>query len=179
MPDPPPALALAPLAVAAVLAVAAAGKLRRPRSGPREFVALRVPLVLRRPWVVRLHPWAELAIATGLLGAPAPWRWVPGMAAVGLLAGYLALVVRLVLRGERVACACFGATEHPVTGWTVARNAALLVGAALAALDCLTTASPVHRALTNGAAGAAWVTAAAVVAAGVWAGEALTEPVDR
>lgn len=179
MPDPPPALALAPLTVAAVLAVAAAGKLRRPRSGPREFVALRVPLALRRPWVVRLHPWAELAIAAGLVGAPAPWRWAPGTAAVGLLAGYLALVGRLVLRGERVACACFGATAHPVTGWTVARNAALLAAAALAAWDCLTPASPVNRALTTGAAGAAWVAASTVVAAGVWAGEALSGPVDR
>lgn len=141
----PQALVVAPLALAAVLAVAAIGKLRDPRRGPADVVALRAPLVLRRRWLVRAHPWAELALALGLAAAPTPWRAVAAGSAVALMATYGWLVARLVLAGERVSCACFGRRAHAVTGWTVARNLVLLAVAVVAVLDCATAASPLTR----------------------------------
>ncbi|MEI2732095.1 MAG: MauE/DoxX family redox-associated membrane protein [Dermatophilaceae bacterium] len=176
MPDPPDALVVAPLAVAAVLAIAAVGKLRHPEQGPVSFVGLRVPLPLRRAWLVRAHPWAELGLAAGSVLAPTPLRWGFVSAAAALLLGYLALIARLVWRRERVSCACFGIGEHPVTGWTLGRNVALVLAGALAVIDLANPASPVARVLQHGGDGFLWLAIAVGIGVAAVAMDTVARP---
>ncbi len=129
----PEALSIAaPFLVAVVLVWSAIGKLREPAVAAEGFAALRVPSALSRPWIIRGHPWVELASALLLVVAPG-WLGVVGaVAALGLMAAYLVLVVRAVRREEDVDCACFGAWgPGRVTQRTVWRNAWLLLLAAL------------------------------------------------
>jgi Methylamine utilisation protein MauE len=136
----PEALSItAPLLVAVVLVWSALGKLRDPTSASEGFTAMAVPAALSRPWMIRAHPWGEIALAV-LLVVGAGWLGVVG--AVGslvLMLAYLGLVARVVQRGEDVDCACFGAWgPGRVTMRTVWRNGWLVVVAGLsvwAALD--------------------------------------------
>ena len=63
----PEALILTPLLLAAVLAASGVAKLRDAGSGRAAFDALRVPPALAQPWIVAAVPYAELALAVGLL----------------------------------------------------------------------------------------------------------------
>ena len=129
----PEALSItAPFLIAAVLVWSAVGKLRDPGVAAAGFAALRVPSALSRPWVVRSHPYVELALAVLLVLGPG---WLGTLGAVGSLAlmlVYLVLVVRAVRAGEDVDCACFGSWgPGRVTRGTVWRNAWLVLLAAL------------------------------------------------
>ena len=56
------------------------------------------------------------------------------MVALLLLAVFTTAVARLLARGERPVCSCFGATSAtPISRWTIVRNTALMVIAALTA----------------------------------------------
>jgi hypothetical protein len=122
------------LLLAAVFAIAAAGKLVG-RSGTVETLAeFGVPAAIRRPAAIAL-PLAELAIAVALLpAATAPWA---ALAATLLLAVFTAAVARALLRGQEVDCNCFGSLgSSRVSRWTAVRNVLLLVlagGVAIAA----------------------------------------------
>ena len=89
------------------------------------------------PWLVHpaaiVLPWLELAIAVGLL-------W-PGMRdgaallAAGLLAGFVAAMGSVLVRGIETGCGCFGGdgSGEAVTVWHLLRTAALAAaGGALA-----------------------------------------------
>jgi hypothetical protein len=137
--------------LAAVFVWAAVAKATRADPTARGFAAMGVPA----PTVTaRAVPLAELVLAATLLAAPRPG----GVAALGVLAAFSALVARSVRRGVTVGCNCFGAARvDAVPGVDLLRNG-MLAGLAAAAL---LAARPV---VPNPAAVAA---AAALVAAGV------------
>ncbi|MGW4369914.1 MauE/DoxX family redox-associated membrane protein [Nocardia takedensis] len=83
------------------------------------------------PAVAVALPILEAAVAVGLL---IPWAALVAAAlAVAVLAVFTAAILRLLARGERPACSCFGASSAvPIGPVTVVRNVALLASAVLA-----------------------------------------------
>jgi hypothetical protein len=129
----PEALSIAaPFLIAVVLVWSAVGKVREPAVAAEGFTALRVPSALSRPWIVRSHPFVELALAV-LLVVGAGWLGTVGaLGTLALMVVYLVLVVRAVRGGEDVDCACFGAWGPGRVTWaTVWRNAWLVLLAVL------------------------------------------------
>ncbi|GGA71586.1 hypothetical protein GCM10011490_22860 [Pseudoclavibacter endophyticus] len=134
-------------ALAVVLGYAGIAKIRSPRSVDRAFRDLAVHPLLARPWMRRALPYAEIALAVALLAA---WGWasiVTAVCAALLMAAYLVLIARAVMQREDVVCNCFGGNgDRPVNGWTLMRNLALMVAAALALeavlLDSATRGAP-------------------------------------
>jgi hypothetical protein len=119
------------LLLAAVFALAALGKLARRGETEATLDAFGVPAAARRPLALAL-PLAELAIAAALL--PAASAPVAGVAALVLLLVFTAAVGRVLIRGEEVDCNCFGSLGPSRIGrWTLVRNLALLVPAAIVA----------------------------------------------
>jgi hypothetical protein len=110
---------IAALVLAAVFTWSGVAKLvRRP-----DLTKLGLPAATW--WVVSL---VELLLAVTLLASPA-WG---GVAALALLAGFTAFLV--ARRGGDVGCGCFGsASTKPISNVDLARNAALLAVAAIAA----------------------------------------------
>jgi hypothetical protein len=124
------------LVLAAVFAVAAAGKLAGRSRTVVTLAEFGVPEPLRRPLAIAL-PVAELAIAIALLpAATAAWA---ALAAALLLATFTAAVARVLTQGREVDCNCFGSLgPSRISRWTLARNGLLLalaVGVAIAAQD--------------------------------------------
>ena len=78
-------LILATLLTAAVLLLSGVAKLREPQATRDAFSSLRLPGALARLGAPAVLPWAELALAAGLLllpGAPAGWLGMSAIAAV-------------------------------------------------------------------------------------------------
>ncbi len=82
--------------------------------------------------ITRLIPFLEVAV--GLLLALGVATEGAALAASGLLLGFTAAVLTALTRGLAIDCGCFGGAPMPVSGWTVARNAALLTMAASVSL---------------------------------------------
>jgi hypothetical protein len=126
------------LLLALVFLAAVAGKVRT-RAGFADFVAsvggFGVPPRWRRP-VARLAITAEAAVVVLLA--------VPGagpaglLLATGLLGVLTAAIVRVLRRGARPACRCFGAGDTPVGARHVGRNLALVAVALLGLLGWAT-----------------------------------------
>jgi hypothetical protein len=150
-----------PLVLAAVLIASAVAKLRTPDS-LAGWQDLGVPAALRRDWLLRIHPWAELllgiAIATlgGWLGLTA------ALVAVALMAPYTVLVARVIARAESTSCACFGARKT-VTRVTVVRNVWLTALAVMTAAVIWSTPL-LGGALAAGIPELAWLVALAIAA---------------
>ncbi|GAA1469100.1 MauE/DoxX family redox-associated membrane protein [Microbacterium thalassium] len=109
-----------PLILAGVLVASGVAKLRTPDE-LSEWATLGVPAAFRRAWLLRLHPWGELAlgIAVALLGG---WLgMLASLAALALMLTYTVLVARAASRSEDASCACFGAQKR-ITRTTVVRN---------------------------------------------------------
>jgi hypothetical protein len=125
-------LLLVRILLAAVFAIAAAGKLVNHEKTAATLAEFGVPDVLRRPLAVAL-PLTELVIAAALLpAATAPWA---GVAATVMLAAFTFAVARVLARGEAVDCNCFGSLgSSRITRWTAARNVSLLLLAATVAI---------------------------------------------
>ncbi|GAA6527706.1 MauE/DoxX family redox-associated membrane protein [Intrasporangium sp. DVR] len=161
----PTAIALAPVVLAAVLMIAAAGKLRAPSRSTEALVALDVPHWLRDRRLVTAHPWAEIVLALGLVLATG---WLGTAFATGtaiLFAGYLVLIARAARKPEPVDCDCFGALgAGRVTRATVARNIWYVLVAAAAVWAHAGGVSPVSVISSLGAHEWWWVAAAAAVA---------------
>lgn len=154
---------LAPLVLAVVLVVSAVAKLRDPDSLVEAFAQLKVPAVLAQPWLRRLVPWLELALAAGLLVLPGPPAAVAALGAVALFAVYTVLIVRAWRAPEDASCNCFGAlTTGRVSGWTVARNVILLALSVVAVADAVASGGAAPRLLDAGIL--AWLLGAGVVA---------------
>jgi hypothetical protein len=119
-----------PLVLAAVLIASGVTKLRHP-DDLAGWEQLGVPRIFRREWLLRLHPWGELALGGALLALGGVLGMIAALASLGLMAAYLWLVVRAVSRPEDTSCACFGSAK-PVTRLTVFRNAWLTALAAAA-----------------------------------------------
>ena len=106
------------IVVGAVFLVSGTLKLRQPawRATAGEFGA--------PAWLVPVLPAAEIALGA-LLVAQLGGPWVP-LAALVLLLAFTAAIVRQLVRGSAVPCACFGElSARPVDRLTVARNLAL------------------------------------------------------
>lgn len=126
------------LVVAATLVMAAAPKLAHPASTARSFAALGVPAA---PVAARVVPAAELAVAAMLASYPR----LGAVAALVLLGGFTALLVRAVRAGIAAPCACFGSVStRAVSSVDAVRNAGLvaLAAAALAASEPVTPGPP-------------------------------------
>jgi peroxiredoxin len=125
-------LVLSRLLLAAVFAIAAVAKLGRRAETESTLGAFGVGLGSRRPLAIAL-PLVELTIAAALLpAASAPYA---GVAAFGLLAVFTVAVARVLRRGEQVDCNCFGSLgASRISGWTLARNLALLIPAGIVAV---------------------------------------------
>ncbi|QFG69288.1 MauE/DoxX family redox-associated membrane protein [Ornithinimicrobium pratense] len=133
-----PALALAPLTLAAVLVLSGLAKLPDSRSTHSMMTLLRLPGVVANAAVARLLPWAELTVAALLL---TPWRWtfaLGSLAAVLLFLAFWVLIARAMTFDPRPTCACFGRVgDHRITGRTVIRNTILLTLALVTAVVAL------------------------------------------
>jgi hypothetical protein len=120
------------LLLAAVFAVAAAGKLTGRSRTVETLAEFGVAESLRRPLAIAL-PLVELAIAVALLpAATAAWG---ALAAALLLATFTAAVARTLLQGREVDCNCFGSLgSSRISRWTLVRNVTLLALAAAVAI---------------------------------------------
>ena len=150
-----------PLVLAAVFVASGAAKLRTPED-LAGWESMGVPAVLRREWLVRLHPWGEivLGVAIALLGS---WLGLlASLVAVALMAAYTVLVARVAARADDTTCACFGAQKR-VTRITVARNAWLTL-LAIGSAAVIWATPLVGGALALGVADWAWLLALAVAA---------------
>lgn len=121
-------VALAAAVVWAVFLVAGLRKLRQTEATASTLRDFGLPAAAAAT-LAPLLPWVELAVVALLL--------VPRLAVLGaglallLLAGFTLVLVAALLRGKRPACNCFGhAPDKPVSWWTAARNAVLLLLAA-------------------------------------------------
>lgn len=116
------------LALAVVFGLSAWGKVADPPGTRKAVGDFGVPLRWV-PVVAWALPVAEAVVAVAVL-AP----WTAALAAVGallLLAVFTAAMVRLLRRGERPSCSCFGATSAtPIGARSIVRNAVLTVLAA-------------------------------------------------
>lgn len=124
------------LVLAAVLVASGIGKLRHRDGTAEAFVALDVPAALRRSWIIKAHPWAEIALAALLLALPHPASVVTAALALALFTAYLVLVWRVVASGKEASCNCFGSVgSSTLDWWTVARNGVLVAVSLLVLID--------------------------------------------
>ncbi|MDP3953048.1 MauE/DoxX family redox-associated membrane protein [Microbacterium sp.] len=133
-----PAFMAAPLILAGVLIASGVAKLRHPED-EAAWADLGVPAALRRGWLMRLHPWAELLLAAALLVLGGVLGALAAACAVILFGAYLGLVAHRLTVGTDASCNCFGAPE-PITSVTIVRNAWFLLLAIVAA--AVTWATP-------------------------------------
>jgi hypothetical protein len=116
-----------PLLLIVTLVVSAVAKIRDPRDTSSVFLQLGLPRVLLRLRVPRLLPYGELVLAAFLLLASGAWYAVATTATLLLFVGYFLVILRAVRLPYPVSCSCFGRLGlGEVTGWTLARNGALL-----------------------------------------------------
>jgi hypothetical protein len=128
------------------------------------WASLGVPAALRQQWLLRLHPWGEIALglALALLGG-----WLGLAAAVvclALMVAYTVLVWRALRRDDDASCSCFGSAA-PITGRTLVRNIWLTVLAV--AIVATVWASPLWGGAVLAAVEAAawlWIVGAVVAA---------------
>lgn len=127
-----PAAALtSTLILVGVLIVSGVAKLRTPDDA-EGWEALGLPAALRRDWLIRLHPVAELVLAAALLLLGGLLGIVAAVVAVLLFAAYLVMVWRARRKTPDASCACFG-ERQPITGRTLLRNGWLTLLAVISA----------------------------------------------
>lgn len=131
----PDALLIVPaIILAGVLAWSGIAKLRHP-DDLAGWAQLGVPTFLRRSWLLRMHPWAELVLALALLVLGGTLGALAALACLALMLAYLWLVARALrdARGAAVdpTCSCFG-EDAPISSVTVVRNAWLVMLSTLA-----------------------------------------------
>jgi thiol-disulfide isomerase/thioredoxin len=125
-------LLAARLALAAVFGVAGMAKMVDP-AGTREALAgFGVPTRLRAPLGTVL-PFSELAVAVALV--PRASTWWGALGALLLLVLFTVAVARVLGRGERPDCRCFGQLRTAPVGWpTLVRNGVLAAVAGFVAV---------------------------------------------
>ncbi|GAA4345745.1 MauE/DoxX family redox-associated membrane protein [Microbacterium rhizosphaerae] len=163
----PGALTLAlPLMLAAVLITSGIAKLRHPDdlSGWRE---LGVPRALQREWLLRVHPWGEIALGLALLVLGGLLGLLAALVAVFLMAWYVRLVAIAWRADDGAECACFGVRKR-VTGVTVVRNI-WLTAVAIAAAAVVWTLPLLGGAVAGITAAGAWWWVVALLVASVTA----------
>jgi uncharacterized membrane protein YphA (DoxX/SURF4 family) len=115
------------LALAVVLLVAAAAKLRDPAGTASSFRALGLPAP---GTLARAVPAVEATVALALVG----WPPVGAFAALVVLVFFTTFLVSRLLAGEQAPCSCFGsARQEPIAAANLVGNGFLLL-LALAAM---------------------------------------------
>ncbi|MFD6700751.1 MULTISPECIES: MauE/DoxX family redox-associated membrane protein [unclassified Microbacterium] len=128
-----PATAVAStLILVGVLVASAIAKLRTPDDAAG-WEALGIPAALRRDWLIRLHPIAELVLAAALLLLGGVLGIAAAVVAVLLFAAYLVMVWRAKRQTPDASCACFGERRR-ITGRTLLRNGWLVLMAVISAV---------------------------------------------
>lgn len=129
----PTALIVVPsLIVAAVLVVSGVAKLRTP-DDEADWADLGVPAALRRRWLMRVHPIAEIVLALALLLLGGVLGVAAGLVATVVFGVYLVMIWRAKRRTPDASCACFG-ERKPITTHTLLRNGWLVLLSLLATL---------------------------------------------
>jgi hypothetical protein len=119
-----------------VFGIALVSKVRS-RKDFDEFADSLTALGVRRTAILVV---AAEAAAVVLLALPTEWGFV---LAIGLLAVFIAGIVRAVRGKQKVSCRCFGASGNQLTGSHVIRNSLLVVVAAIGWFaDATSTWSP-------------------------------------
>lgn len=139
-------LLLCTLTVIMTLTVSGIAKAKDRASTAAAIVNLKLDRWLPLKATSRLLPWGEIALAAWLFLVPGWSSILGGIAAVILFAAYWLVIARAVFTGNTASCNCFGgASEAPVSAYTLTRNTALL-GAAIGAL--IAAVRTQHSALT-------------------------------
>lgn len=121
-------------AVALIMLLSGAAKLRSREDVGAVFTRLKVPRPLAAPWLARAFPWLELLLGAALLLPFPALRPLTGAAAVALFTAFLVLVVRA--KDDGVSCGCFGeASAAPISRWTIVRNVLFLALATMALVE--------------------------------------------
>ncbi len=116
-------LLLGRLVLAGAFAAAAVGKLLDPAGTRRAVTEFGAPAA-SVGFAAAALPFAELALAIGLL--PTPTAWLAGIGALGLLGLFLAAMSYNLAKGRAPDCHCFGQFHSaPIGPRTIALNLAL------------------------------------------------------
>ena len=118
------------LALGALFVVAGISKGLDPAAFAQEIANYQL-LPALAPHLAIVLPAMEIVAGLALVVGPAPWRQAGAAAIALLLLALTGAVTLAVARGLDISCGCFGAGGDRVSGWTVARNLALLSVAGL------------------------------------------------
>jgi hypothetical protein len=164
-----PAFVLAPLILAAVLAVSGWSKTTAVASTQSVLRLLRLPKVVQQPWVAHALPWGELALAALVVLAPGGLlQQVAAALTLALMLAYWVVVARAMTFDPRPTCGCFGEIgDQRITGRTLARNS-VLVALAVTHLLWALAGHSVLATLTDGWDPVVWVLGAAAAALVTW-----------
>lgn len=164
-------LVLCTLTIIITLVASGIAKAKDRASTAAAIVNLKLDRWLSLKFVSRVLPWGEIALALWLLLVPGWPAILGGIAAVILFAAYWTVIARAVATGNTASCNCFGgASEAPVSRFTLIRNTALLgaaIGALVAAVQTRTSALVTLLHLDG--AGWLWILGAVFAAAALWA----------
>ena len=107
--------------------VAGAAKVAARQSWPVQAKEMGAP-----GWVIPILPWLELAIGAALIVGTRDIQRLGAVAAAGLLTVFSVQIARMLRRGERPVCACFGSwSARPLGPRHLARNLGLVLIAAV------------------------------------------------
>jgi uncharacterized membrane protein YphA (DoxX/SURF4 family) len=124
-------LLCARFAVAAILIVAAVGKLRDPQGFAQDIANYRMLPAGLVPVAAATLPGIEVALGAALvLGV---WTRSAGIATTGLLLLFTIGIGSALVRGIDIDCGCFGGHGHPVSWWTFARDVGFVAAAGFVA----------------------------------------------
>lgn len=125
------ALVVARLAVAAILVVAAIGKLRDPQTFAQDIANFRLLPASLVPLTAAALPGIELVLGAALtLGI---WTRGAGVASTALMVVFTFAIGAALLRGIDIDCGCFGSHGHPATWGTFARDVAFVAASGFVA----------------------------------------------
>lgn len=123
-------LVLCSLTIVITLLVSGIAKARDRSSTATAIVNLKLDKWLALKPVSLILPWAEIALACWILVAAGPAGTLGALAALILFAAYWIVIARAVITGNTASCNCFGSdSQAPISGYTLARNTALLAAA--------------------------------------------------
>ncbi len=107
--------------------VAGAAKVAARHSWPVQAKEMGAP-----GWVIPILPWLELAIGAALIVGTKDIQRLGAVAAAGLLTVFSVQIARMLRRGQRPVCACFGSwSARPLGPRHLARNLGLVLIAAV------------------------------------------------
>ena len=117
------------LGLGALFVVAGVRKLTDPVQFAIEITNYRL-LPQLAPYLAVLLPAVEIAAGAGVVLLPRAWRQASALVLSALLLAFTVAIALALSRGINIDCGCFGGNTGPISGFTVARDLALLAAAA-------------------------------------------------